>query len=166
VARHGALRRDRFDQREGWHYNLSADERLVDDRDRIPLDDLMDAEPVTADLGRPPVPKRPHVSVCASIGLITGVVALAASLTGVLAPLGLALGLLGTVICLASFAAVRRPHVTGHSLVILGLLTAVAAGVIAGLAMGGQYTWPDADVNEVDRVHTWMNERWSWLERW
>lgn len=166
MARHGTLRRGRSGRHEGWNDNSAANERLADERQGTAFDRLMEAEPVTADLGPPLTAARPRVSMWATIGLVTGIAALAASLTGLLAPAGLALGLLGMVICLASFGAVRRPEVTGHSLVVLGLLAAVAAGAIAVLAMSGQFTWPNAEVNEVERVHTWMNERWSWLERW
>lgn len=168
MARHETLRHGRSRQREGAHDSNVTNERLVDERDRtIPVDRLLAAElEETADLGPPAASRRPRTSASATAGLLTGVVALAASVTGVLAPLGLPLGLLGAVICLASFAAVRHPHVTGRGLAILGLLAAVTAGVIAVLAISGEFAWPNSGTNEVDRVHDWMNERWSWLERW
>lgn len=168
MARHGTLRHGRSRPREGSHDSVVADERLVDDRDTaIPLDRLLAAElEDTADLGPPPPRRRPRTSALATLGLVTGVVALAASATGLLAPIGFLLGLLSLLICLAGFAAVRRPHVTGRGLAIVGLLAAVAAGVIAVLAYSGDYAWPNSGTNEVERVHDWMSERWSWLERW
>jgi hypothetical protein len=119
-------------------------------------------EPVTAD----PTPTRrwTHVSAWATIGLITGLVAVAASLTGVLAPEGIAVGIVSIMICLIGWRSVRRPHVTGHSLVLIGLLTATAAIAIGVLAITGDFGWPASNTNEVDRLHTWLNAHWPWLE--
>ena len=60
----------------------------------------------TADL----IPKRrwTHVSAWATFGLITGLLAVAASLTGLLAPEGIAVGVLGIMICLIGWGSVRR----------------------------------------------------------
>ena len=122
-----------------------------------------DHEPVTADLTTPP--RWTHVSAWATIGLITGLVAVAASLTGLLAPEGIALGVVSMLICLIGWRSVRRPHVTGHSLVLIGLLSAMAAIVIGVLAITGDFGWPSSDTNEIDRLHTWLDAHWPWLER-
>ena len=121
-------------------------------------------EPATADLT--PTRRRTHVSAWATIGLITGLVAVAASLTGLLAPEGIAVGVFSMMICLMGWRSVRRPHVTGHSLVLIGLLTAMAAIVIGVLAVTGDLAWPNSDTNEIDRLHTWLDEHWPWLEHW
>lgn len=123
-----------------------------------------DHEPVTADLTTPP--RWTHVSAWATIGLITGLVAVAASLTGLLAPEGIALGVVSMLICLIGWRSVRRPHVTGHSLVLIGLLSAMAAIVIGVLAITGDFPWPSSDTNEIDRLHTWLDAQLPWLERW
>jgi hypothetical protein len=119
----------------------------------------------TLDLGSPER-SRAHVSALATFALVTGVVALAATLTGLLAPQGLALGVLSLVVGMFALVPLGRPNVTGHSLVVIGLISAVAAIALGAAAMTGEFTWPNSDTNEVDRVHTWLNERWSWLERW
>jgi hypothetical protein len=72
-----------------------------------------------------------HVSTWATTGLIIAVLAAGATLTGLLAPVGVALGALAAVTCLIGFWAVRRPNVTGHGLVWIGLAVAVAAVVSA-----------------------------------
>ncbi|GAA4707402.1 hypothetical protein [Phytohabitans rumicis] len=126
---------------------------------------LLDDFDVTADLGFPQY-QWTHVSTSATLGLITGILALVASLTGLLAPQGAALGVVSVVICLVGLRAVDKPYVTGHGLVVLGLLAAVAAIVIGLVAMTGEFTWPNSGTNEVDRVHDWLDEKWSWLARW
>jgi hypothetical protein len=88
----------------------------------------------------------------------------AASLTGLLALEGIAVGVLGIMICLIGWGSVRRPHVTGHSLVLIGLLAATAAIVIGVLAVTGDVGWPTSSTNEIDRLHTWLNDHWPWLE--
>ena len=123
-----------------------------------------DDEPVTADLTTPR--RWTHVSAWATIGLITGLVAVAASLTGLLAAEGIAVGVVGVLISLVGWRSVRRPHVTGHSLVLIGLLTAMAAIVIGVLAITGDFAWPSSDTNEIERLHAWLDARWPWLERW
>jgi hypothetical protein len=119
---------------------------------------VWEAEPATADLT--PMRRWTHVSAWATIGLITGLLAVAASLTGLLAPEGIAVGVLGIMICLIGWGAVRRPHVTGHSLVLIGLLTATTAIVIGVLAVTGDFARPTSNTNEIDRLHTWLNDHW------
>ena len=133
-------------------------------RDTVVAPWVWGGEPVTADL----TPKRrwTHVSAWATIGLITGLVAVAASLTGLLAAEGIAVGVVSMMICLIGWKFVRRPHVTGHSLVLIGFLTAMAATVIGVLAVTGDFASPNHHTNEIDRLHTWLNARWPWLEHW
>jgi hypothetical protein len=126
---------------------------------------LLDDFDVTADLGLPQY-RWAHVSKSATLGLITGIMALGASLTGLLAPQGAALGVLSVVICLVGLRAVDKPYVTGHGLVVLGLFAAVAAILIGLVAMTGEFNWPNSGTNEVDRVHDWLDENWSWLAQW
>ena len=121
-------------------------------------------EPVTADLTPPR--RWTRVSAWATIGLITGLLAVAASLTGLLAAEGIAVGLISMIICLIAARFVRRPHLTGHSLVLIGLLTAMAAIVIGVLAVTGHFAWPNYHTNEIDRLHTWLTARWPWLKHW
>ena len=133
-------------------------------RDAIVAPWVWGGEPVKADLT--PTRRRTHVSAWATIGLITALVAVAASLTGLLAAEGIAVGLVSMMICVIGWRSVRRPHVTGHSLVLIGLLTAMAAIVIGVLAVTGDFPWPNHHTNEIDRLHTWLNARWPWLEHW
>lgn len=164
MAVYGTLRHPRLRRPEAVTPD-PADERLVDDRDSSAFDDLMKAEAATSDL-RPLTQQRVHISALATAGLITAIVALATTLTGLLAPLGIALGTVGLVMCISSLATVHRPNVTRRGLALIGLISALAAVVLAALAMSGEYAWPNSDTNEVDQLHTWLNGRWPWLERW
>ena len=141
-----------------------AAEPDIGHRDTVVAPWVWGGEPTTADLT--PTRRWTHVSAWATIGLITGLVAVAASLTGLLAAEGIAVGVVSMMICLIGWRFVRRPHVTGHSLVLIGLLTAMAAIVIGVLAVTGDFGWPNHDTNEIDRLHTWLNARWPWLEHW
>lgn len=143
MARHGLLHRDR-----------------TVDRDRVVDDDT----PTTAETVERP--RWAHVSTAATVGLIISIVALCATLTGLLAPEGFALGVLGVLVSVVGMRGANRPGVTGHSLATIGLLAGLAAVVLAVVAMTGDYTWPNSETNEVTRAHDWLVDRWSWLDRW
>jgi hypothetical protein len=108
------------------------------------------------------------VSAWATLGLITGLVAVTASLTGLLPPEGIAVGVVSMLTCLIGWRSVRRPYVTGHSLVLIGLLSAMPAIVIVigVLAVTGDVAWLTSDTNEIDRLRTWLDAHWPWLEHW
>jgi hypothetical protein len=106
-----------------------------------------------------------HVSATATISLVVGVLAVAATLTGVLAPLGFAAGVLAVLLGVIAFASVSRRHVTGHGLVVAGLLLGLVAIVLSLLAMGDDLSWLSKDQNEVTTVHQWLNDHMHWLRR-
>ena len=109
--------------------------------------------------------RRPRVSLTAALGLTISLIALCATLTGLLAPVGFTIGVLGVLFSITGMVAVSRPHLTGHSIAILGILAGLAAIVLAALAMTGWYTWPNSDTDEVARLHQWLVDRWPWLNR-
>jgi hypothetical protein len=111
-------------------------------------------------------PARVRVSLAATLGLIISVVALCATLTGVLAPEGLALGVLGFLISVGGLVAAGRPGVAGHTVATLGVLFGLAAAALAGLAMTGDFAWPNSRTNYVNEWHDWLVAHWSWLSRW
>jgi hypothetical protein len=111
-------------------------------------------------------PKRwAHVSAIASFSLVVGTLAVAATLTGVLAPLGFAAGVLALLLALIGVASVTRRHVTGHGLLTFGALFGVVAIVLSLLAMGNDLSWLSKDTNEVTVVHNWLNDHMHWLRR-
>lgn len=109
--------------------------------------------------------RRPRVSFTATLGLMVSLIALCATLSGLLAPAGFAVGVLGVLFSIFGLVAASRDHVTGHSLAILGVLFGLAAIVLSAVAMTGRYAWPNSDTNEVARVHQWLVDRWPWLDQ-
>jgi hypothetical protein len=107
-----------------------------------------------------------RVSVWATLGLMVGLVGLGLSLTGLLAPEGVAVAGLGLAMSVIGLVTTRLPAIAGRGLAVLGLLLSLAAGVLGGIAMTGEVGWLASDVNQVSRVHGWLVDRWSWLERW
>lgn len=109
--------------------------------------------------------RRPRVSLTATLGLATSIIALCATLTGLLAAAGFTVGVLGVLFSIGGMIAASRPQLTGHSLAILGILVGLAAIVLSALAMTGRYAWPNSDTDEVARLHQWLVDRWPWFER-
>ncbi len=107
-----------------------------------------------------------HVSLTATLSLIAGTVAVAATLTGLLAPLGFAVGVIAVILALTSVSGVGRSHVTGHGIVMTGLLFGAFAIVLSLLAINGQLPWLSSDTNEITVVHNWLNDHMHWLRRW
>jgi hypothetical protein len=107
-----------------------------------------------------------HVSVVASLSLIVGTLAIAATLTGLLAPLGFAAGILALILGVVAFASVSRRNVTGHGLVLFGVIFGAIAVVLSVLAMGNDLSWLSKDTNEVTVVHNWLNDHMHWLRRY
>jgi hypothetical protein len=107
-----------------------------------------------------------RVSAMATLGMIVGLVSLGAALTGLLAPVGFALGAVGAFLSMTGLVRASRAGVTGHSLALIGLLTSLAAVTLAALAMTGDYSWPNSQIDEVARLHDWLNEQFPQLERW
>jgi len=126
-------------------------------------------EPVTEPDTEAVVEERPrwaHSSVSAVVGLVVGVVALGATLTGLLAPVGVALGVLGGLISLTGLVRASRRGVTGHGAAFVGVACSAAAVVLGVLAIQGDLSWLNSDTDEVAKLHTWLNNHVSWIERW
>ena len=107
-----------------------------------------------------------HVSGAATLSLIVGTLAVAATLTGLLAPLGFAAGVVAILIGIVALYAVRRPGVTGHTLVGLGVLFGLVAIVLSVLAMNDSVSWLSSKTDEIATVHNWLNDHMHWLRRW
>jgi hypothetical protein len=102
----------------------------------------------------------------ATLSLILGVLALAATLTGLLAPEGVALGVVGGAVAAGGLVGASRRGVTGHSLALLGLVASLGAILLGVLAITGQVSWLDTKTDEVARVHDWLVAQMPWLKRW
>lgn len=107
-----------------------------------------------------------HVSGMATLSLILGVAALAATLTGLLAVEGVALGVIGGAVAAGGLVGASRRGVTGHSLAFLGLVTSLGAILLGILAITGELSWLDSKTDEVARAHDWLLAQLPWLKRW
>jgi len=124
-----------------------------------PTDDTVTEPPA-------PVQRWAHVSALATLGLIVGLVSLCATLTGLLAPIGVALGVIGGAISAGGLVGASRRGVTGHSIALLGMLASIAAIVLGVLAMGGYLPWLDSRTDEVTRLRGWFDAHLTFMRHW
>jgi hypothetical protein len=162
--------------RFGRHSAVYSGERVVD-HDRDGVDDRVEAQrgaatvppvaPQTAPVS--PAPTRVvggRTSFFVTLGLIVGTAAPLAALTGRLAPVGLALGVLGVLLALGGLASTSRPNISGRGVGMLALLLAVGGIVLAILAMNHSVPWLDSRVDEVARLRQWLDARMPWMSDW
>ena len=103
-----------------------------------------------------------RVSIWAAGGALIAVVAICATVTGLLAPVGAAIGVVATLASLIGLRTTSR-HLAGHGLAIVGVLLGLAAIVIGAFAVTRHYAWPNSTVDEIARWHSWLVARWPWL---
>jgi hypothetical protein len=178
--------------RLGIHRNRTADEEetetierpAVDQPERVErietrrptIDERRAREGDTAVADRPavedstvverPTPRWVRVSALATFGMIVGIVALLATLTGLLAPVGIAVGVIGGAISAGGLVGASRRGVTGHSVALLGLLFSIAAIVLGILAVGGYLPWLDSRTDEVAKARDWLNAHLTFMRSW
>jgi len=126
--------------------------------------------PVRAEPEAEPAPVVPvvraHTSALAVLSLLVGLSATYAALSGRLAPVGVAAGVLGLLLAIGGSVAVRRTGVTGHGVALLGLLFSLAGLVLGILAVRHAAPWLDGRVDEVGRARDWLDARLTWLKRY
>jgi hypothetical protein len=110
--------------------------------------------------------RRMHTSFAATLSLIIGVCAVLGALSGRLAPVAVAAGVLGVLFAAAALAAVSRRTVTGHHVALFGLVFSIAGVVLGILAINKTASWLNVDVDQASRLRDWLNSEWSWLKRW
>ncbi|GAA3456893.1 hypothetical protein [Dactylosporangium matsuzakiense] len=132
----------------------------------------IDREPVTVPepVTTPePVPVRQapaRVSMLAALGVMLGVAGVAIALTGLLATWAIPVGALGLLFSFGGIIAGVRPNVAGRGLGTLGVLISGTAVVFGILAMTGQVSWLDTDVDQVARLNTWLDAQFPWMKDW
>jgi hypothetical protein len=111
----------------------------------------------------PQTPQMPsRVSIWAAGGALIAVVAICATVTGLLAPVGAAIGVVATLASLIGLRTTGR-HLAGHGLAIVGVFVGLAAIVIGAFGVTRHYAWPNSSVDEIARWHSWLVARWPWL---
>ena len=111
-------------------------------------------------------PARTRASAIATLSLIAGTLAVAATLTGLLAPLGFIAGVVAVLFGVFALHAVRRPNVNGRGLVSLGLLFGFVAILLSVLAIPPSTSWLSNRTDEISVLHNWLNNHLHWLRRW
>jgi hypothetical protein len=171
VARLGILHRNKTADDDTRTEDRTVTQRRPTVDDRRPTDQTAERpvverpdEPVTEPVVA--APRWARVSAMATLGLIVGLAALAATLTGLLAPVGVALGVIGGAISAGGLVGASRRGVTGHSIALLGLLASIAAIALGVLAVGGYLPWLDSKTDEVVRVRDWLNAHLTFLKSW
>ncbi|HEX6497838.1 MAG TPA: DUF4190 domain-containing protein [Micromonosporaceae bacterium] len=106
-----------------------------------------------------------HVSAAATIALIVGLSAVYAALTGVLAPVAIALGIIGVIVSIVGLAAASRTGVTGHSLATLGLIGSLAGIVLGILAITNVLPWLH-HTDQVAHFQQWLDAQLPWIKSW
>jgi len=140
----------------------------VREHDTATMRPTIDREPVTEPATEPvPVRQAPaRVSLLATFGVILGVAGVAAALSGLLAPWAIPVGALGLLFSFGGIIAGARPNVAGRGLGTLGVLIGGTAVVFGILAMTGQFSWLDSDVDQVARLNDWLDARMPWMKDW
>jgi hypothetical protein len=122
------------------------------------------------DAPQPPAPPVRHAparaSLMATFGMILGVAGVAVALTGLLAPWAIAVGAVGLLLSLGGVIAGARPNVAGRGLGVLGVLFSGTAIVLGILAITGQVSWLDSDVDQVARLNDWLDTQLPWMKDW
>jgi hypothetical protein len=128
---------------------------------------VIDREPATDVDVLPVEPGRPaRSSMLSTLGLVVGVVAVATALTGLLATWAFPLGALGLLLSFGGIISGARRHVAGRGTGTLGVLFSGTAVVFAILALTGQVSWLDSDVDQVARLNEWLDAQFPWMRDW
>jgi hypothetical protein len=106
---------------------------------------------------------RARASVVATMALMFGLTAALSVLTGVLAGVGVAFGMVAAFLGVGGIATTTRRHVTGKGNALLGLALGLAAVVFGTLAGTGNLSWLKVSTNEVAHVHEWLALHLPWL---
>jgi hypothetical protein len=110
--------------------------------------------------------KAARTSVLALLGLVVGVVAVGTALTGLLATWAIPLGAIGLLLSFTGIISGARRHVAGRGPGTLGVLLSGTAVVFGILALTGQVSWLDSDVDQVARLNGWLDATFPWAKDW
>ncbi|HET8659302.1 MAG TPA: hypothetical protein VFM55_09925 [Micromonosporaceae bacterium] len=172
--------RDITDRDGDGHPDSDRDRYVDTDRDRyveddhevtgrghapvVPVGEVIDRD--TDVVAVPPAQvARPRASGLATLSLIFGLAGALLVLTGQLAALGVAAGVLGLVFAVGGLSATGRPHVAGRLDATLGMLLSLGAVIVGLLAINDMLSWLDTDTNYVASFNDWLVDRLPWLDR-
>src|SRR5206468_977621 len=158
-GRHSAPDADtRADERhDAEETTVERDADTVEERTRYPTTTVprADTEPETVPTTRPLV--RARSSLLATLGLIVGISATYAALSGRLAPVAVVIGAVGALLSLGGLSAASRRGVTGHGAAVIGLLAGLAGIVLGIMATRHALPWLDTRTDEAARLRDWLD---------
>ena len=96
-------------------------------------------------------------SAAAVFALVFGLAALFCALTAILAPAAVVFGLIGIVLGIVGLKMAKRPGVTGRSVALGGLVTAVLGLLLGGAVLGGLAAVVNSD-GQLDRITNQIDE--------
>jgi hypothetical protein len=108
-----------------------------------------------------PVGPRPRSSLFATLSLIVGIIAVVAVLTGMLADVGVGVGILAAVLSIGGLSATRRRHVAGRFDAVLGLVLGLIAIMVGILAVTNSLSWLNLDTDTIPQVRDWLVNQWN-----
>jgi hypothetical protein len=131
-----------------------------------PTSTKREPEPTTEVEPTPEPRRRARSSFAATLGLVVGVCAVLAALSGRLAPVAVVVGALGLLLSAIGLAAVSRKHVTGHHVALLGLLASIAGVVLGILAINKSLPWLSSGTDNVGNLRDWLDARLPFMRDW
>jgi hypothetical protein len=99
------------------------------------------------------------------ISLVLGVSGALLVMTGVLAAVGVAVGVVGLLFGLGGISATKQRHVAGRFEAIIGTMLSLATMAVGTLAMSDVISWLNTDTNYVTRLNEWLVAQMPWLDR-
>jgi len=96
-------------------------------------------------------------SAAAVFALVFGLAALFCALTAILSPAAILFGIIGLILAVAGLKMAKRPGITGKSVAVGGLVTALLGLILGGVVIGG-LTAIVNNKSQLDRVQSYIDD--------
>jgi len=97
-------------------------------------------------------------SAAAVFALVFGLAALFCALTAILSPAAVLFGIIGLILAVAGLKMAKRPGITGKSVAIGGLVTALLGLILGGFVIGGLATVLN-NKSQLDRIQSYLDKQ-------
>lgn len=91
-------------------------------------------------------------------GLVFGLAALFCAFTAILSPAAVLFGIIGLILAIAGPKMAKRPGITGKSVAVGGLVTALRGLILGGVVLGGLATFLN-DKTQLDRIQSYLDKQ-------
>lgn len=105
---------------------------------------------------RPAPPAK--TSTAAVFALVFGLAALFCALTAILSPAAVVFGIIGLILAVAGLKMAKRPGITGKSVAVGGLVTALLGLILGGVVIGGLATVLN-NKSQLDRIQGYLDKQ-------